>query len=75
MLTNRVFSPIRLYIHIYQTNLRRRELQTTDTELRAMAADAIHGSMDTPSGENTSAAIGRPVNCSNTFELTLPLLL
>ena len=39
---------------------RSRELQITETELRAMAAEAIHGSIDTPSGENTPAAIGTP---------------
>ena len=38
-------------------------MQTTVTELRAMAAAAIHGSIDTPSGENTPAAIGRPKGC------------
>ena len=41
---------------------RSRELQMTETELRAMAAEAIHGSIDTPSGENTPAAIGIPTN-------------
>ena len=41
---------------------RSRELQMTETELRAMAAEAIHGSIDTPSGENTPAAIGTPTN-------------
>ena len=44
----------------YQMHLRRSELQMTETELRAMAAEAIHGSMETPTGENTPAAIGRP---------------
>ena len=32
----------------------------TDTELRAMAAAAIQGSIPTPTGVNTPAAIGIP---------------
>ena len=43
-----------------QRHLSSRELQMTDTELRAMAADAIHGSISTPTGVNTPAAIGIP---------------
>ena len=43
-----------------QRHLSSRELQMTDTELRAMAADAIQGSISTPTGVNTPAAIGIP---------------
>ena len=32
----------------------------TETELTAMAADAIHGCMSTPNGVNTPAASGIP---------------
>ena len=32
----------------------------TETELRAIAADAIHGRMESPTGVNTPAAMGMP---------------
>lgn len=32
----------------------------TETELRAIAADAIHGAIRTPTGANTPAAMGIP---------------
>ena len=45
----------------HQIHLRRRELQTTERELRAMAAAAIQGARFTPMGTKTPAAIGIPV--------------
>ena len=41
-------------------HLSRRELQTTDTELKAIARLAIHGSRVMPIGDKTPAAIGIP---------------
>ncbi len=47
------------YINYY--HLSRRELQTTVTELKAIAALAIHGSRVIPTGDKTPAAIGMPI--------------
>ena len=41
----------------------------TDTELRAMAAEAIHGWILTPTGENAPAAMGIPA-CMETHTVT-----
>ena len=43
-----------------QRHLRSSELQMTETELRAMAAEAIQGCRSTPTGDNTPAAMGIP---------------
>lgn len=42
-------------------HFRRRELQTTDKELKAMARLAIQGSRTIPRGTNTPAARGIPM--------------
>ena len=45
----------------HQDHRRRRELQTTQIELRAIAAAAIQGRSVTPTGVSAPAAIGIPI--------------
>lgn len=45
---------------MYTYSFSNRELPTTDTELRAMAAEDIHGCRKKPKELNIPAAIGMP---------------
>ena len=59
----------------YHVIFSRRELQITETELRAMAAAAIHGCSVTPTGVSAPAAIGIPMKLYKTAQTKLLLIL